>query len=373
MSEIWDELGIAPCDDPKVIRRAYAARLRQLDPDHEPEAFARLREAYERALDLSRRKGPARAAAEPHHASTTNDADEDTDGAAAAAAGEVAALERPRAVVEPDDIRDRALLMALDAALRERDAQEAIALYYRAAATGALPLAGASELIERLLAVALDDTTLDAAGFRRLIHIVGLDASRARAPVNSSLRARALARLAAEDWYDNLLAKAQRRPGTIARRQRKIARLLLGRIGRRWHPRVDTPALRTWLAQYHGHAAWLSERLDPAWIKKIEARLRRRQMAILALYILFIGGMLMEFMLLTVFGLSNDDNPLWPLIFGPLLDAFFLWILILLVKELLKLLFPGWTGLANIAGPRGLARSGRALWDRLRAKVRGGG
>jgi hypothetical protein len=61
------------------------------------------------------------------------------------------------------------------------------------------------------------------------------------------------------------------------------------------------------------------------------------------------------------------------LIFGPLLDAFFLWILILLVKELLKLLFPGWTGLANIVGPRGLARSGRALWERLRAKARGGG
>ncbi|HEX7155636.1 MAG TPA: J domain-containing protein [Burkholderiaceae bacterium] len=73
MSEIWDELGIAPCDDPKVIRRAYAARLRQLDPDREPDAFARLREAYERALDLSRRKGPARPSAEPHHASTTND------------------------------------------------------------------------------------------------------------------------------------------------------------------------------------------------------------------------------------------------------------------------------------------------------------
>ncbi|HEX7155635.1 MAG TPA: hypothetical protein VF229_00375 [Burkholderiaceae bacterium] len=288
------------------------------------------------------------------------------------AADEVAALERPRAAVEPDDIRDRALLIALDAALRERDAQEAIALYYRAAATGALPLAGASDLIERLLAVALDDTTLDAAGFRRLIHIVGLDASRARAPVNSRLRARALARLAAEDWYDNLLAKAQRRSGTIARRQRKIARLLLGRIGRHWHPRVDTAALRTWLAQYHGHAAWLDERIDPAWIKRIEARLRRRQIAILAFYILFIGGMLVQFMLLTVFGLDNDDNPLWPLIFGPLLDAFFLWILILLVNELLKLLFPGWTGLANIVWPRGLARSGRALWDRLRAKARRG-
>jgi len=388
---MWDELGIAPCNDPKAIRRAYAARLKQLDPDREPDAFARLRKAYERALDASLRVG--RTGAE-QHASTGDDAHDDAHGAAhddaygaahhnaaaersstraaTSAADQVAALERSRAAVEQDDIRDRALLIALEAALREGDAEEAIALYYRAAATGALPLAGASDLIERLVAVAIDDTTLDAAGFRRLIRIVGLDASRTRAPVNSALRARALARLAADDWYDNLLAKAQSGRGQIARRQRKIARLMLGRIGRRWHPRVDRAALRTWLAQYRTHAAWLSARIDPAWVGKLEARLRRRQIALLVFYILFIGSMLMQFMLVTVVGVSDDDSPLWPLTIGLLLVAFFLWIFILLVKELLKLVFPRWTGLAGIAGPRDLARSGRALWERLRAKASGG-
>jgi len=378
---MWDELGIAPCDDPKAIRRAYAARLKLLDPDREPDAFARLRQAYERALDASRHGGPARALAQ-QGASPTNDADSaavdlvasDLVASDLVASDIVVGATRAsaRAAVEEDDIRDRALLIALDAALREGNAREAIALYCRAAATGALPLAHASDRVERLLAVALDDTALNGADFRHLIRIVGLDASRARAPVSFALRARALARLAAEDWYDDVLAKAQRKRGKIARRQRKIARLLIGRIGHYWHPRVDTAALRTWLAQYHSHAAWLSGRIDPAWIKRIEGRLRRRQIAWLVFYIFFIGGMLAEFMLLAVFGGSDDDAGLWPLAIGSLLIILFSWILILLVNELLKLLFPGWTGFGAIMGPRDLARSGRALWERLRARAKVG-
>jgi len=38
----------------------------------------------------------------------------------------------------------------------------------------------------------------------------------------------------------------------------------------------------------------------------------------------------------------------------------------------LKLLFPGWTGFGAIMGPRDLARSGRALWERLRARAKVG-
>ena len=378
---MWDELGIAPCEDPKAIRRAYAARLKLLDPDREPDAFARLRQAYERALDASRHGGPARAFAQ-QGASPTNDADSaavdlvasDLVASDLVASDIVVGATRAsaRAAVEEDDIRDRALLIALDVALREGNAREAIALYCRAAATGALPLAHASDRVERLLTVALDDTALNGADFRHLIRIVGLDASRARAPVSFALRARALARLAAEDWYDDVLAKAQRKRGKIARSQRKIARLLIGRIGRYWHPRVDTAALRTWLAQYHSHAAWLSGRIDPAWIKRIEGRLRRRQIAWLVFYIFFIGGMLAEFMLLAVFGGSDDDAGLWPLAIGSLLIILFSWILILLVNELLKLLFPGWTGFGAIMGPRDLARSGRALWERLRARAKVG-
>jgi hypothetical protein len=57
---MWDVLAIAPTDDAKAIRRAYAARLREIDPDREREAFARLRAALEWALAAVARRGAVR-------------------------------------------------------------------------------------------------------------------------------------------------------------------------------------------------------------------------------------------------------------------------------------------------------------------------
>ena len=47
---LWAELGIEPTRDAAAIRRAYAAKLKTIPPDEDPQAFARLRQAYERAL-----------------------------------------------------------------------------------------------------------------------------------------------------------------------------------------------------------------------------------------------------------------------------------------------------------------------------------
>ena len=51
-------LGIGPTAEPAVIRRAYADRLRAIDPDADPAAFADLRAARDEALWLAR---------DPHH------------------------------------------------------------------------------------------------------------------------------------------------------------------------------------------------------------------------------------------------------------------------------------------------------------------
>lgn len=53
---IWQILNIEVTDDKKKIKSAYRAKLRELNPESEPEAFMELREAYEKALKDSDKK-----------------------------------------------------------------------------------------------------------------------------------------------------------------------------------------------------------------------------------------------------------------------------------------------------------------------------
>jgi hypothetical protein len=54
MAGIWEELGIDATDDVASIRKAYAKRLKQVQPEDDPEGFQRLRAAYETALSAAR-------------------------------------------------------------------------------------------------------------------------------------------------------------------------------------------------------------------------------------------------------------------------------------------------------------------------------
>ena len=51
MSDIWSLLGIAPTDDRKAIRKAFAAQSKLHHPEEEPEYFTALNQAYKAALD----------------------------------------------------------------------------------------------------------------------------------------------------------------------------------------------------------------------------------------------------------------------------------------------------------------------------------
>ncbi|MGN6151067.1 MAG: J domain-containing protein, partial [Lysobacteraceae bacterium] len=83
-------LGLAPDADERAIKRAYAARLKTVRPDEDPEGFQRLNEAYQAALAWRQRHPPG-----------------DDDGAAAAIADRMEAAEErltgPLPLVPVDD------------------------------------------------------------------------------------------------------------------------------------------------------------------------------------------------------------------------------------------------------------------------------
>ena len=54
IEDCWSVLALAPGADERSIRRQYARLLKVHRPDEDPEAFQRLREAYEQALARSR-------------------------------------------------------------------------------------------------------------------------------------------------------------------------------------------------------------------------------------------------------------------------------------------------------------------------------
>ena len=294
---MWDELGIAPSDDPKTIRRAYAARLKTLDPDRDPVAFARLRSALEWALGHSTEGRPrarpvfdaeaVRPQPAPPRPPQRPSEHHDVVSTAPGFDPDVSAndMRWVSPLTAEDEAHDRDMLDELDTALRRGNAVEAAESYKRAAASGALSIDSTPAMLHRLLGVVADDTALEGPAFRDLATSLGWNRLDGPAANDPALYQKVNERMAAEEWYDGLVVSAARAGGP---HERYYARLLLKRRGR-FFMRGNSAKVRAMLTAYRVHAQHLGQRIDPAWVARIERRLRRRDIAWLTLGCLVLG------------------------------------------------------------------------------------
>jgi hypothetical protein len=345
---MWDELGIGPCDDPKAVRRAYAARLKKLDPDEDPAAFARLRQALEWALaeiddGATPQFQPSRArSSEPDTGQVVRN-----DFGPLQPIGDVSSdpVRRRSDEPAPDDVStaalewldfstsERTVLEAFEGALGRRDAAAALGLFN----SSALPLPDALAQIDRLFELLVDDRTVEPAAFRELARTFRWDRPAEDPGTSAELRQRVLARLAAEDWYDSLVAAAAPR-APVSRKRSKVAGLMLRRIGRYKMPRVDSAELKTRLDELRIHQTWLRDRIDPAWANALHKRWRRREIFWLAFFSLFIAAMTLNGIRVFVAEAVAGTLSIGAVAVAPFAAAFLLWILKLLVTELYRLM-----------------------------------
>jgi hypothetical protein len=286
---MWDVLAIAPTNDPKVIRRAYAARLKQIDPDRDRETFARLRQALEWALACAKPARPPgfEPADDPQR---TEAADLATASAPRGHPHRFAAAPLPASGASPapgtaDRARERALLLDLEAALRAKDTHAAVRLFVRAAASGALRLGETEPMLARLFTVALEDERFDGAAFRGLARSFGWDRATQTGAAISGVHGRVTARLAAEEWHDQLVALADWRTTGVGLDQFTAARLMLGRVRGRGLLFVRPSALRRLLGELRPHEFWLRDRILPSRVQTLERQLQRRGLFVVTLLV----------------------------------------------------------------------------------------
>jgi hypothetical protein len=317
---MWDVLAIAPTDDPRAIRRAYAARLKRIDPDRDRDAFACLRQALEWALARAgepSRSAPARQAP-PRRGPVRAPVDE-------AKPQVVAAIPRPPTPsAAQEQTGERALMTGLESALQRRDAREAWRLYVRVAAIGALPLDDGDYMLARLFTAALEDPAFDRAGFRALAKSFGWDRPDLAGPAVSDVRRRVDGRLEAEDWYDRFLAAAERRLAPPLRHWRAPAQLLLGRIAGPGLHGIDLWMVRALLDELQPRHVWLRDRIPVEWVATLEERYRRYGIIGAVFGVVVVGSLLVLACCMLV-GASVDSYGRLVLAVAASLLAWWLW------------------------------------------------
>jgi hypothetical protein len=270
----WTELGIAPTKDAKAIRRAYAARLRTLDPDKEPAAFQRLRQAYEQALH---------AEAEEHPLDGLTLVRVTPDGEPVSPAAHEPAQAVPAVEQTAEEQERQQLWAAIRAALQANDSLGALRCLTGELATGVVHLGEHDDILEELMPTIVNDQTLSPADYIAVIEQCGWNLSTSHYGLTTARRA-ALDRYEAERWYLACQRWAKSRPhmpfnvddplaalGIRSRdkRRKKAAMLLLqGKSFICWGRGSAAATVRFWDELVH-HRPWIEHRFDPANIRRL--------------------------------------------------------------------------------------------------------
>ncbi|HTS92892.1 MAG TPA: hypothetical protein VMG55_12870 [Stellaceae bacterium] len=249
---MWQELGIAPTSDARAIRRAYAQRLREAHPDRDPQAFQRLRLAFERALAWAERSAGAGEPSEILSASDEGDFDDP--------GSEPDGDQKENPAFDPeDDLEAAAARRRFETAAAAGDTEAAFAEFSRGSARGLWSLSEQERVVAELMKIAVEDRSLPIARFAEIVRAADWDRPIAWVgEERKALREQVLARLAAERWYGELKTAAVGAGGDFAARQRRqIARAFLGRLPR-WRMRlIARDSIQRALEDYERHQPWV--------------------------------------------------------------------------------------------------------------------
>lgn len=285
---MWQELEIAPTDDEKEIRRAYARRLRAIGGDRDPVAFQRLRRAYEAALVGARVRGERGGRQDNRSARPSPERPLGGETEAAGAAFDEAAIRKAvrdgmrRARVDGDtaagddswEAEARSVRENIHRALAIGETEAAFKHLRHGLAKGLISLKEQPDAILEVMSAAVDDRRLKGPVFRFMAEQLGWNRPfRDDDSVHADLRERVIVRYGAEIWFEDLIAAlTTAQPRSMANyHKRWLARFLLGG-GRGWSIYfLFTNYLKEQLETYDQFASCLQHRVYLGPVEKLRS------------------------------------------------------------------------------------------------------